>query len=68
MPEIVRPPIPRYEALRLPNGRHSGVCVDRARLILEVQRDGIKYYFDLALFTQVVDKTPEPCYDGGHER
>lgn len=42
-------PEPRYKPLRLPDGTHSGVCVDVSRLVLEIQRKGVKYYFDLAV-------------------
>ena len=55
-------PLPQYEALRLPDGTHSGVRVDRARLIIEVQRKGIKYYFDLALLKHATEKQAEVCY------
>ena len=60
-------PLARYEDLRLPDGSHSGVRVDAVRGILEVQKRGIRYYFDL---TQIIVKCPiaadkELCYDTG---
>jgi len=58
-------PAPQYQILRLPNGKHSGVAVDLRRWVLEVQRDGIKYYFDLTqLSAKTIENTPEPCYTG----
>lgn len=42
-------PRPLYHDLRLPDGSHSGVRVDAQRLVLEIQRKGVKYYFDLAV-------------------
>lgn len=38
-----------YIDLRLPNGKHSGLRLDVARMVLELQREGIRYYFDLAM-------------------
>jgi hypothetical protein len=67
-PSPIRPPVPQYEILRLPNGKHSGACFDARRFVLEIQRDGIKYYFDLALFSQGIDKLDEVCYTQVHER
>lgn len=51
MPESKSVTLPRsqYTALRLPDGTHSGVCVDVSRLVLEIQRKGVRYYFDLAM-------------------
>jgi hypothetical protein len=42
-------PQPQYKPLRLPDGTHSGVCYDPLRGVLEIQRKGTKYYFDLAV-------------------
>jgi hypothetical protein len=52
---------PQYEDLRLPDGRHTGVRVDVARGILEVQRNRIRYYFDLT--TLPIAKPVQICYD-----
>jgi len=57
-------PVARYEALRLPDGSHSGVCVDRSRYVIEIQRKGVKYYFDLAILPQGIVKQENVCYDG----
>ena len=64
------PPRPQYIALRLPDGSHSGVCVDVQRLVLEVQRKGVKYYFDLAVMYnnnhwQVAQQVEHLPSDGG---
>lgn len=53
---IIPPPIARYEALRLPDGTHSGARIDRARFILEIQRKGVKYYFDLAIVAPIAEQ------------
>lgn len=42
-----------YETIYFPNGDHTGVRFDRSRWILEIQKRGIKYYFDLANLKQV---------------
>lgn len=42
-------PRSRYIDLRLPSGKHSGLRLDPVRMVLELQREGIKYYFDLAM-------------------
>ena len=55
-------PIARYEALRLPDGSHSGCQFDRARFVLEIQRKGVKYYFDLAILPQGLVKQENVCY------
>jgi hypothetical protein len=62
----VLPPA-HYADLRLPDGSHSGVRVDALRGVIEIQRRGTKYYFDL---TQIQDNLPvaiitNTCYDGG---
>lgn len=52
---------PQYEDLRLPDGKHSGVRVDVARGVLEVQRKGVRYYFDLTVLP--IAKPVQICYD-----
>lgn len=56
-------PTANYVALRLPDGRHSGVRWDAARGVLEVQKQGVRYYFDLAL--AVAEQT---CYTNRQEK
>lgn len=46
-------PVAQYEPIYLPDGTHSGVRFDRNRGILEIQKKGVKYFFDLALMQQV---------------
>jgi len=46
-------PVAQYESIFLPDGTHSGVRFDRNRGILEIQKKGVKYFFDLALMQQV---------------
>lgn len=46
-------PTSNYETIYFPNGDHTGVRFDRKRWILEIQKRGIKYYFDLANLKQV---------------
>ena len=52
-------PSAAYEDLRFADGSHTGVRVDRRRLLIEVQRRGRREYFDLAL---IIDLQEQPCY------
>lgn len=47
-------PSSQYIDIRLPDGSHSGVRVDSRRGVLEIQRKGVRYYFDLV---QVAETT-----------
>ena len=54
-----------YQDIRLPDGTHSGVRIDCARGILEIQRRGVKHYYDLVLMQPVemtIDTDRELCY------
>ena len=60
-------PLARYADLRLPDGTHSGARYDPTRGVLEIQKRGKRYYFDL---TQILVKCTvagdnELCYDVG---
>lgn len=48
IPQPVALPAPAYIDLKLPDGRHSGIRLDLDRGILEVQKQGVRYVFDLA--------------------
>lgn len=52
-------PAARYEELRFADGTHTGVRVDRGRMVLEVQKRGRREYFDIAL---IVDSGERVCY------
>lgn len=56
---LAKPDEGLFRDLLLPDGKHSGVRIDARRLILEVQRRGTRYYFDL---TQIVDFAERLCY------
>lgn len=49
-------PTPHYETIYLADGTHSGVRFDRFRGILEIQKKGVKHFFDLATLRPI---TPE---------
>lgn len=50
-------PQSQYIDLHLPDGTHSGVRVDSRRGVLEIQRRGIKHYFDLAEVAQIAEQS-----------
>lgn len=55
--------VPQYVDLRYPDGKLAAKY-DPARGILEVQRNGTKFYFDLTLCKILtIEKAPEVCYD-----
>lgn len=47
--------------LRLPDGTHSGVRVDLARGLLEVQKRSGRHVFDLTLL-QAIENSEHLCY------
>ena len=53
-----------YVDLRLPDGTHSGVRIDKQRCLLEVQKRGVKYLFDLTL---LIDFQEQLCYTDNQE-
>lgn len=54
---------PQYVDLRYPDGKLAG-RYDPARGILEIQRAGAKYYFDLTLCQILpLENKQEVCYD-----
>lgn len=53
---VYQMPIAHYEPIYLPDGTHSGVRFDRFRGILEIQKKGVKHFFDLATLRPI---TPE---------
>jgi len=61
---VVPVPNAKYDPIYLPDGTHSGVRVDRERGIIEVQRKGIKYYFDLAVSFYAVHNLPHDTKNG----
>lgn len=60
-------PSPQYIELKFVDGGLAA-RYDPVRGVLEVQRRGMKHYFDLAQLKETVKKTvdnsPELCYDG----
>lgn len=46
-------PEPHYEPIYFPDGTHSGVRFDRLRGILEIQKKGVKQWFDLTTMRPV---------------
>ena len=53
-----------YQDIRLPDGTHSGVRIDCARGILEIQRRGVRHYYDLVLMRPIeaIDTKEQSCY------
>lgn len=54
-------PAARYVDLRFADGSHTGVRLDCARGVLEVQKRGRREYFDIAL---IIDSGERLCYTG----
>lgn len=55
-------PAARYVDLRFADGSHTGVRIDRARGVIEVQKRGRREYFDLVL---IIDSGERVCYTDG---
>lgn len=49
-------PIAQYEPIYLPDGTHSGVRYDRIRGILEIQKKGVKHFFDLTALRPITSE------------
>ena len=55
--------VPQYVELRYPDGKLAAKY-DPIRGILELQRQGVKFYFDLALLSMPAIEMPkEVCYN-----